>query len=277
MKSWEGKSAPWRQRLDREIGLQIEAVLTPQQSQTLKDYAFPRYAIGFLYNAQRGQETGFRCEQEAELRRVARERLARFQEVWIDRARKEWELLTSEQQAAMPALVKRQGPTSAVLSVAWELGFDYDRLVPSHPMLAETPVRQRLGLSAEQESQLDAFVAETAARRGSQLQAMQSHGAQPPPSASDWDAVSKKRVEAILSPQQLAALKGTGEPVPKPYRHRQQSRNLFGRQRKNKDAAGVPPRPASAIIADLSCSSAQNAAVCCAFTFTLCSAISVNR
>lgn len=102
-----------------------------------------------------GQEIGFRCEQEAELRRVARERLARFQEVWIDRARKEWELLTSEQQAAMPALVKRQGPTSAVLSMAWELGFDYDRLVPSHPMLAEAPVRQRLGLSAAQESQLD--------------------------------------------------------------------------------------------------------------------------
>ena len=50
--------------------------------------------------------------------------------------------------AALPEVVKRQGPTSAILSIAWELGFDLDSLVPGYPMLAAAPVRERLGLSA---------------------------------------------------------------------------------------------------------------------------------
>ena len=46
VKAWAGKSAPWRQQLDNEVCSQIEAMLTPRQLQTLKDFSFPLYAIG---------------------------------------------------------------------------------------------------------------------------------------------------------------------------------------------------------------------------------------
>ena len=62
----------------------------------------------------------------------------------MERAEKQWSMLTPEQQAALPEVVKRQGPTSAVLSIAWELGFQLDAFVPGYPMLAEEPVRERL-------------------------------------------------------------------------------------------------------------------------------------
>ena len=52
VKAWAGKSAPWRQQLDNEVCGQIEAVLTPQQLQTLKDYSFPAYADWPLVRCQ---------------------------------------------------------------------------------------------------------------------------------------------------------------------------------------------------------------------------------
>ena len=57
----------------------------------------------------------------------------------MKRAEKVWDLLTPQQQAELPEVVKHQGPTSAVLSIAWELGFDDDGLIPGYPMLAVAP------------------------------------------------------------------------------------------------------------------------------------------
>jgi len=206
VKAWAGKSAPWRQQLDNEVCGKIEEVLTPNQLQTLKDYSFPAHAIGFLYDVKIRQEIGFGPKQEDQFRRIAKERLARFQAVSMERAEKQWSMLTLQQQAAFPEVVKRQGPTSAVLSIAWDLGFDPDNIVPGYPMLGESPVRKRLGLSAEQEKQLQSIMADSAARKEKERQERFSRTAQPSHSPPDSEANAKKQVEAILTPQQRTTL-----------------------------------------------------------------------
>jgi len=193
---WAGKPAPWRQRLDKDVCRQIEAVLTPQQAQTIREFAFPAYAVGLLYDEQTRRAIGFAAEQEDRFRRIAFERLARFQEMSMERAEKLWEMLTPEQKAALPEVVRRQGPTSAVLSIAWELGFDLDRWVPGHPMLSAAPVRRRLGLRPEQERSLDSLAAVFAARKAKE----------PQEQSLDREALAKKQVETILTPPQLTML-----------------------------------------------------------------------
>ena len=166
VKAWAGKSAPWRQQLDNEVCSQIEAVLTPQQLQTLKDFSFPVHAIGLLYDAKIRQEIGFSHRTgRSDFVALPRRDWRGFKRSTMERAEKLWDMLTPQQQAALPEVVKRQGPTSAVLSIAWDLGFDLDNFVPGYPMLAEAPVRKRLGLSAEQEKQLHAVMADSAARK----------------------------------------------------------------------------------------------------------------
>ncbi|MCX7425562.1 MAG: hypothetical protein NTW96_08065 [Planctomycetia bacterium] len=206
VEAWAGKTAPWRQQLDNEICSRIEATLTAQQLQTLNDFSFPLYAVGLLYDANVRQEIGFNGEQEDGLRRIAQERLSRFQEVYMERAEKLWAMLTPQQQAALPEVVKRQGPTSAVLSIAWDLGFDLDHLVPAYPMLAEAPARERLGLSAEQQQHLRAVMEGLAAGKEKTRQQQLSKETQPSESAPDWEADAKKQVEAILNPRQLTTL-----------------------------------------------------------------------
>ncbi|WP_146531223.1 hypothetical protein [Novipirellula artificiosorum] len=204
VKSWAGKSAPWRRKLDNKIRVQIESVLTPQQLQTLRDFSFPRYAVGSLYDAETRREIDVSPHQEDQLRRIAEERLALLQAVSIDQAGKQWGMLTPVQQASLPELVKCQGPTSAILSIAWELGFDLDRLVPGYPMLAAAPVREHLGLSAAQEEQLNAITEESAARRENTRQEKLSGKAATSDTLSKWEATAKLQVEAILTPRQLA-------------------------------------------------------------------------
>jgi hypothetical protein len=90
--------------------------------------------------------------------------MARFQQESLKRAEKVWGLLTPQQKAELPAIVKHQGPTSAILSIAWELGFNYDNFIARYPMLAESPVRERLRLSTEQAKQLQAVMDDANAR-----------------------------------------------------------------------------------------------------------------
>jgi hypothetical protein len=198
-KSWAGKPAPWRQQLDNETRKQIEAVLTPVQLQAIREITFPELAIGLLYDAKVRKEIAFGPDQQERFRRLARERLSRFQDEYLTQAEKIWGLMTPPQQTALVDVVKRQGPTSAVLSLAYELGFDPDAMSLAYPMLAEPPVRERLKLSAEQEKQLQAIMADAAARTKETRQ-----GASQPESNADDN---KARVEALLTPQQLATLK----------------------------------------------------------------------
>ena len=207
VKAWAGKSSPARRQLENTVHRQIEAILTPQQLKTINDNTFPEQVVGLLYDAKVRQEIHFTPDQEAQFRQVAKERLARFQEMSLNQAEKLWGMLTSEQQTAFREVVKHQGPTSAALSIAWELGFSSDNAVAGYPMLAETPVRKRLGLSTEQEKQLDAIVAEAAPRE--RARERQMLGEAPPESDLDralWEEKAKKRVEAILAPEQLATL-----------------------------------------------------------------------
>jgi hypothetical protein len=192
-----GSPTPWRPQWENEVRKQVEAVLTPRQLQTLEDSSFPEDAIDLLYDAHVRQRIGFGAEQEDRLRRLARERLALFQRENLKRADKVWGLLNPRQQAKLPEVVRHQGPTSAVLSIAGELGFDLDALGLSYPMIAELPVRERLGLSAEQEKKVQAVMADVAARSQKVL-----HGG-----AAEADDADRRRFEDILTPQQLTALK----------------------------------------------------------------------
>jgi len=201
-KLWGGKPSPWRQHFERDVCARIEAVLTPRQSQTLKDYSFPPEVVGLLYNARICHEIGFTPAQEDALHRIAKERWAGFQQVSIEQAEKQWNLLTPQQQAALPEVVKHQGPTSATLAIAFELGPDFDRCIPAYPMLAEVPVRQRLRLSAEQATKLDA-VFDAAARLDREVRAGKALSSVFP---AGWEDGGKKQVGAILSPQQLTTL-----------------------------------------------------------------------
>jgi hypothetical protein len=199
VESWGGKPAPWTQQLDNEVRKQIEAVLTPGQLQAIQEFAFPSLAVALLYDATVRRETGFGPQQEDQFRRVVREKLARSQQVSLERAEKVWGLLTPQQQAKLPQLVKEHGPTSKVLSLAYEVGFDIDAMA-GYPMLAQAPVRKRLKLSAEQENQLQAVMADAAARSRKVLQGQQN---------PDSQADDRGRVEAILTPQQLTTLDET--------------------------------------------------------------------
>ena len=205
--SGAGKPAPWQEQLDNDVRQQIEALLTPQQLQNLKRLSFPGYAVQLLGDPEMRQKVGLSPEQENKRRAAGREFLARFQEGRLELNEKVWALLTPQQQAAMAEVVKRQGPTSAVLAMAMELAFDFNRVIPDYPMLAELPARKRLGLDAEQERQLDAAVANEVPKLNSRLQ--EETGRLPgkrPQSFGDVAAEGKRRVEAILTPQQLKML-----------------------------------------------------------------------
>jgi hypothetical protein len=197
IKASRQKPARSPRQSDIAIAKQIEAVLTARQLQTLKDFSFPGDAIGLLYLSSVRAEIDFSPEQEDRFRLTINEKIARFQTEYLKRADKSWDLLSQKQQAELPEVVRRQGPTSAVLAIAGELGFNYDNFIPCYPMLSESPVRERLGLNAEQDKKLHALMAESGARLKKALD-----GTFQPDSEAD----DKKQVEAILSPEQLTKL-----------------------------------------------------------------------
>ena len=91
MRSWAGKSSPARQQLESTvIRRQIEAVLTPQQLKTINDNTFPETVVGLLYDAKTRQKINFTSEQAVRFRGVAKEKLARSQEMSLEQAEKLW-------------------------------------------------------------------------------------------------------------------------------------------------------------------------------------------
>jgi hypothetical protein len=198
-KTWEGGQDPWWPQFNSAFRKQIEAVLTVPQLQTIKNHTFPEHVVGLLYDAKVRREIAFGPAQEDRLRSVVQERFARIQAVSLKRAEKVWGLLTPEQKADLPAVVKRQGPTSAILSLASEIGFGQDNVIASYPMLAESPVRERLQLSTEQAQQLQVVMTNAGARlKQAMLQGESPH--------RDAESDDKKQVDAILTPAQLTML-----------------------------------------------------------------------
>jgi hypothetical protein len=201
VESWAGKSSPRQRQFEDDLRRQIEAVLTPQQLQVIKDDLFPIYAVQALYDAKTREQIGLSPKQAEAFRSVVRERLERGQEESLKNADQIWALMTPQQQTQLVDVVKHQGSTSAVLSLAWELGFDMDAAGLSYPMLSEPAVRKRLGLGAEQQRELEAVVADSMAK------ARKARQEGNPPDASGGD---KQRIEAILTPKQLKVLDEIG-------------------------------------------------------------------
>jgi hypothetical protein len=124
---------------------------------------------------------------------VLDDRLAALQAEQLQLADDVWNSTTPDQRAQLPGLVRRQGPTSAVLSLAHALGFDYDTMSASYPMLGMRPMRDRLELTPDQQSALDKLREQTAARRR----------AAPGQPLDDEDRAA---IETILTPAQRAQL-----------------------------------------------------------------------
>ena len=206
VKAWGGKTSPERRAIEGKVRREIEAILTPPQLKTIRDYLFPEQVAALLYDAKVREEIGLSPEQEGQFRAVVKEKLARVQEMSLLQAEKLWDMLTPDQRTAFEEIVKHQGATSATLAIAWELGFDFSTAAPGYPILGEMPVRKRLALNAEQEKRLDAVTAEAAARQRAREQ--RSLGEKPSESEPDsaWEEEAKKRVEDILTPMQLATL-----------------------------------------------------------------------
>ena len=201
--AWQGKTAPWVRELGEKSKSQIEAVLSPQQLTTIKQFQFPMSAVSLLYDEGIRREINFDDDQQTRFREVVREKLTRAQQVALERCDKVWNLLTPDQQARMPEIVERHGPTSKILSLANQVGFEPGAMALTQPMMAEEPVRKRLKLTAEQEKQFQDLLAATAARAQAALPA-------PPGPATRGAApagTSGLTIETLLTAEQLEALK----------------------------------------------------------------------
>ncbi len=143
------------------------------------------------------------AEQQSDFRKIAQQRLSEFQQIELERAEKLWNLLSLGQQAELPELVRKQGPTSAALAIGWGLGFDLDTLVPGYPMLGQAPVRKRLGITTAQKQQLDAITQASMDRRSKDLQARQAGESTPAEATAAAEANENEQVETVLTPAQL--------------------------------------------------------------------------
>jgi hypothetical protein len=196
------ESQAWRSQFEEGIRKEIEQAITPDQLKALKEYSFPQQAIALMQKPSIRRALGFTPEQEESLRRIRKERWGRIQLENMKVAEKTWDLLTPEQQAEMAEVVKRQGPTSAALSIGWELGFDFEGVIEGYPMLAVAPARERLKLSNEQEKQLQVVMDEATKRVKARLERAYGDTQLATPGVNS-EADGKRQVEAILTPTQL--------------------------------------------------------------------------
>jgi Spy/CpxP family protein refolding chaperone len=147
-----------------------------------------------LYDPKVRNEIGFGVEQQARLRALLEDRHAAFQTENLKLASAVWQLLTPEQRAKLPEVVKGQGPTSAALSLAFALDFDFHHATVSYPMLGVRPMREQLRMTPEQVAALQAVMEQRPAERR-----------QDSDERTDPDA-DRAAIEAILTPEQLTML-----------------------------------------------------------------------
>lgn len=208
----------WGKAFSDGIRREIEASLTAKQVESLKEFGFVAFSVESLYRGKIRRVLGLTAEQEKTLQRVYIERLSRVQNEQLKHADKAYAVLTPEQHAKFLEL--RQGPTSAVLSLANDLGFYYGLICQSYPMLAMQPVRERLKVDANQEKKLSALMTESArkqqaamVRSRQNLAAAMKETTNSPTTASraadadDMNVDDSAQIEAILTPKQIAALK----------------------------------------------------------------------
>jgi hypothetical protein len=173
-----------------------------------KELAFASEAVGWLSDPQIRRQIGFSREQQETFSRLRRERFRRIQQEILDSTDKWWATLPPEQQAKLHEPGMHARPLSG-LAYAFEVGFDESESVPGYPFLAEAAVRDRLGLSAEQEKQLRAIAK---AYQEEQEPSTDEKKPAAPVTPGEFYRLqearpTKEKVEAVLTPRQLTMLK----------------------------------------------------------------------
>jgi len=228
-KEQQAKEAEHRRMWDQntQVGRkQVEAVLTPQQVETYQKIMFPGMAESLLYSPEVLKTIGFTAQQEQRLGELHRETRRRLDEQSRRQTDQSLAVLSGPQREKLRAEIDRSERGSEVSSEwttrtstptqADTLTVDIDRtraiVLPAYGDLADPVVRKQLALSADQEKQLREITAnylresEKIGREASklspdELQRMyrdfQQKSAQ----------TARQRIEGLLTPQQLAALK----------------------------------------------------------------------
>ena len=225
----------WRAQNKKDTRKKIEALLTPEQLQTVKDLAYPELAFSELQDAKTLQRIGTTAEQEEKLRDLHVETSRLHQQVVFDKAEQWPSIFSPEQQAKLREEAQRRidkevaarragnrfGCSATGLAAVLLIG-DENR-IPSHPELACALVRKRLKFSEDQERRLCDVVAKLPAREMELMKSALNKSAtkQNDLSTAEYDKLcnqllmenrkqlveeNRKQIETILTPQQLSAL-----------------------------------------------------------------------
>ena len=176
------------------------------------DVAFAAKAVGLLNDLQVRRRIGFTPQQEETFCRLRLERFRRVQLAILDSTDKWWATLTPEQQAKLHEPGMHARPLSG-LAYAFEVGGDESESVPGYPFLAEAGVRDRVGLTAEQEKQLHAIArAYQEEQKPTPDEKRDGKNRIEPVTPEEFHRLqaarpTQEKVEAVLTPRQLAMLK----------------------------------------------------------------------
>jgi Spy/CpxP family protein refolding chaperone len=215
------------QRNKREMRQKVEAVLTPQQLQKVKDIVYPELTFAKLHDPKTLDEIGLSEQQKDQVRELYLETSRKHQKAAFDHAETWAGIFTAEQQDKLRKEAQRRVDKTIAdreagrrffggasnLAAVMMIG-DEDRF-PAQPELVCAMVRKRLQVTEEQERRLGELVARMWARESELMKPLTQNG------KTDWTAYTarqesvrkqlykenRQQIDAILTPQQLSALK----------------------------------------------------------------------
>lgn len=224
-------------QLARDCRKQIEAVVTPQQLEAYKKEVFPRHAFELLSLAQpEGRKTiGITSGQEEKLQQIFKKRSQRPTEEEMERMEQAKDAvltaLSPPQREKLRSDVERNIRNDEESSLSYSIGTYSDMpifnlagesgsrwapmVLPFYSELTEMAIAKRLGLSADQRKQLTQVAGEhrgeteKLAREIKKLSPDQRKRPEFQQKARRMLEAVRRRTEAVLTPQQLAALQET--------------------------------------------------------------------
>ncbi len=155
----------------------IEAMLTPQQLQKVKDLAYPELVFCTMQDAKAIKEIGASAEQKEAAHDLGVEALRRCRQVVFDKVDPWLAVFNPEQQTKLKEVAQRRIDTQVatrnagvgVVEMAGGFGAELlvggEDLIPAYPELASSLVRHRLRFSEEQETRLRNLVAKVPGAR----------------------------------------------------------------------------------------------------------------
>ena len=226
-------------QLANDCRKQVEAVVTPQQLVTYKKAVFPRLAFELLAQPQSHNSIGLSSGQEEELQQILKkfsQQLAQLptqeEMEWLEKAKDavlaalspqqreklrsdiEHNILNDEESSLSYSIGTESGMPIFNAAGPAEAGTRWAPMVlPFYSELTETAIAQRLGLSADQRKQLAAVAGEhrseteKLAGETKKLSPDQRKCPEFQQKALRMLESVRRRTEAVLAPQQLAALK----------------------------------------------------------------------